>query len=67
MTACMPSTLKKCTVCRLQVNFIWGKVRRAAWETAPEVALRDYSQEADWGRSIHSGEGGVHVIRHRFL
>ena len=27
-------------------SFIWGKMRTAAWETAPQVALRDCSKES---------------------
>ena len=27
-------------------SFIWGKMRTAAWEKAPQLALRDCSKEA---------------------
>ena len=29
-----------------ELSFIWGKTRTAAWETAPQVVLRDCSKEA---------------------
>ena len=29
-----------------QLNFIWGKMRTAAQETAPQIALRDCCKEA---------------------
>lgn len=48
------------------VKFYLGQNRRAAWETAPERALRDCSQR-QVGRSIHPGEGRVHAIKHMFL
>ena len=32
------------------LSLIWDKVRTAAWETAPQTALRNYSQEA--GRKV---------------
>ena len=28
-----------------ELSFIWGKTRTAAWETAPQIALRDCSKE----------------------
>ena len=31
---------------------IWGKVRTAAWDTAPQIALRDCFKESVGGRSI---------------
>ena len=34
----------KCESCEL--SFIWGKMKTAAWETAPPIALRDCSKEA---------------------
>ena len=35
------------------VSFIWGKMRTAAWETAPQRALRNCSREVVGGRSIY--------------
>ena len=32
--------------------FIWGKMKTAAWEAAPQIALRDCSKEALGGGSI---------------
>ena len=29
-----------------KLSFIWDKMRTAAWETAPQIALRDCSTEA---------------------
>ena len=29
-----------------ELSFIWGKIRMAAWETATQIALRDYSPDA---------------------
>ena len=29
-----------------ELSFIWGKMRTAAWETASQVALRDFPKEA---------------------
>ena len=37
-----------------ELSFIWGKMRCAAWETAPERALRDSTQEA--------GGGGQYIL-----
>ena len=31
---------------RCELSFIWGKMRTVAWETAPQIALRDCSKEA---------------------
>ena len=35
------------------VSFIWCKMRTAAWETAPQRALRNCSREVVGGRSIY--------------
>ena len=37
--------LKKMQNMRIACCFIWGKMRTAAWETAPQMALRDCSKE----------------------
>ena len=34
-------------------SFIWGKMRNAAWETAPQIALRNCSKEAGGKVSIY--------------
>ena len=40
-------------------SFIWGKMRTAAWGTAPQIALRNCSTEAAGKLSIYDfGEGG---------
>ena len=36
-----------------KLSLIWGKVRTAAWDTAPQIALRDCSKETVGGRSIY--------------
>ena len=35
-----------------ELSFIWGKMRTAAWETAPQIALKDFSEEAGWKVNI---------------
>ena len=47
---------------------MWGEMRTAAWETAPQVALRNCSKEAG-GRSVYMRFwcGGVHAITHIFF
>ena len=42
----LPSVCSKRQLERCELNFIWGKMRTAAWETASQVALRDFSKEA---------------------
>ena len=32
-----------------ELDFIWDKMRTAAWETAPQLVLRDCSKEAGGG------------------
>ena len=47
---------------------MWGKMRSIAQETAPQIALRNFSKEVG-GRSVYIcdfGEGGVHAIKHIF-
>ena len=36
-----------------EVSFIWGKMRTAAWETAPQIVLRNCSKEAKGKVSIY--------------
>ena len=35
-----------------KLSFIWGKMKTAAWETAPQIALRNCSKETG-GRSVY--------------
>ena len=43
-----------------ELSFIWGKIRTAAWERAPQIALKDISEEAVGKVNIYDfGEGGV--------
>ena len=37
----------------IPIKFLRGKIRTAAWETAPQISLRDCSKEAGGGRSIY--------------
>ena len=37
---------------RVMNCFIWGKMKTAAWEEAPQIGLRDCSKEALRGESI---------------
>ena len=44
-------------------------MRTAAWETAPQIALRNNSKEVR-GKGQHIcdfGKGGVHEIKHKFF
>ena len=42
-------------------------MRTEAWETAPQITLRDYSKEAvGGGQYIWFGGVGVHTIKHSF-
>ena len=34
---------------RVVSNFIWGKIRAVAWETATQIALRDCPKEVKRG------------------
>ena len=38
-----------------ELSFIWGKMRAAAWETAPQIALRGCSKEAVGRRKVNRG------------
>ena len=47
-----------------ELSFIWGKMRTAAKETAPQIALRNCSKEARGKDSIYVIlVKGVHVIK----
>ena len=51
------------------ISFIWGKMRTAAHETAPQIALRHCSKETQ-GEGQYTcdfGEGRIHTIKHIFL
>ena len=42
-------------------------MKTAAWETSPQITLRDYSKEAvGRGQYIWFGDVGVHTIKHSF-
>ena len=43
---------KKAQLESCELSFIWGKMRTAAWETAPKIALRNCSKEAGGGKSL---------------
>ena len=49
-----------------ELNFIWSKMRTAAWDTAPLIALRNCSKEP--GRKdqyiCDFGKGRIHAIKH---
>ena len=49
-----------------ELNFLWGKMRTAAWETAPQVALRECFKVAGGGRSIQKilVKGEFSAIKH---
>ena len=61
---------KKMTQCEsCELNFIEGKMRSTAWETASQIALRNFSKEEE-RRSMYIcdfGEGGVYVTKHTFV
>ena len=61
---------KKMTQCESsELNFIEGKMRSPAWETASQRALRNCSKEQE-RRSMYIcdfGEGGVYVTKHIFV
>ena len=56
----------QCESCEL--SFIWGKMRTAAQEAAPQIALRDCSKRAVGGRSIYKilVNGEFDTIKHSF-
>ena len=47
------------------LNFIWGKMRTAAQETATQIALRSCSKEE--GDICDFGEGEILAIKHLFF
>ena len=50
-----------------ELSFIWGKMRTAAWETAPQTALRNRAEEAVGEVNGYDvGEGEFSVIRSLF-
>ena len=40
-----------------ELSFTWGKMRTAAWETAPQIALRNCPKEAG-----EAGKGSIYTI-----
>ena len=40
------STIKEAQLGSCELSFIWGKMKTAAQETVPQIALRDCSEEA---------------------
>ena len=56
----------QCESCEL--SFIWGKMRTAAQEAAPQIALRDCSKGAVGGRSTYKilVKGEFDTIKHSF-
>lgn len=53
--------------CVFHVSFIWSKIRTEAQETAPHIALRNCSKEAERGKSQYTrdfGEGGIRAVKH---
>ena len=60
--------LKKMHNMSCKLIFIWGKIRTAAQETAPQKALRNFSQETGGKCQYISdfGDGGVYAIKHIF-
>ena len=66
--------LRKCKSESCELSFIWGKMRAAAWETAPQIALRRRSKEAGVEVGVVKdqymsdfGEGGIHTVKHIFF
>ena len=54
--------LKKDAKCKnFELNFIWGKIKTAVWETAPQIVLRKCSTipRNSGGGQYNFGEGGV--------
>ena len=71
-TDCLPwkTTLKNCWLKRNEQNescelsFVWVNMRTAAWETAPQITLRNWSKEGGRDRQYicDFGKRGVHGI-----
>ena len=46
----MPVDLKENAQCEsYELSFIWGNMKTAAWETEPEIVLRDCSKDV-WAK-----------------
>ena len=62
------STLKNAQRENCELSFIGGEMRTAAWETAPQIAVRDHSKETvGEGQYVCDfGDGRVHAIKHKF-
>ena len=60
---------KKIHNVRVASQVVWDKMRTTAQETAPQIALRNFSEEIGGvGQYICDfGEGGVHTIKCLFL
>ena len=55
------------SVCVFHLSFIWSKIRTEAQETAPHIALRNCSKEAEMGKGQYTcdfGEGGIRAVKH---
>ena len=55
---CVDLKHAQCESCKL--SFIWGKMRTVAWETAPQIALKNRSKEVGQKGQCKCdfGEGG---------
>ena len=59
--------LKKDAKCKnLELNFIWGKIKTAVWETAPQIVLRKCSNEVVGEVNIILVKGEFSAIKHVF-
>ena len=47
------SAKKKCTDEGCKLSFMWGNMRTAAWETVPQITLRNCSKEVGGKDSIY--------------
>ena len=59
--------LKKDTQCEsCQLSFTWGKMRTAAWETLPQIALRGPLWRGSGGRSVYMilVKGELSAVKH---
>ena len=50
-----------------KLSFYLGKMRTAAGETAPQIALRHCSKGAGRVSIYVIFEGGIHAIKHKFF
>ena len=55
-TSCLLKKIGQPESCKL--SFIWGKMQIVAWETAPQIALRNCSTEVGV-RGRKGGRGGT--------